>query len=265
MSPEIRVGGFALSVFTFSLFLGCASAPPHNSRLDQAQLEYDAVRQDNSVMQSAPEQIQKASSELDKATTLLKKGAPASDVDHYAYMVRKHIAIAKEKAETDRIQAEIKKAGSRRDQLQLEAKQEKIARLKAQLANLKARETNRGLVLTLGSVLFGVNKATIKPGGIKNIDKLADFMKEDPHRNVMIEGYTDNTGSRDYNQTLSEKRAEAVRDALVDKSIDSQRIVTKGFGEDYPVASNKTAAGRQQNRRVEIVISDENGEFPKSR
>ncbi|MDA8027825.1 MAG: OmpA family protein [Nitrospiraceae bacterium] len=133
------------------------------------------------------------------------------------------------------------------------------------MANLKARETNRGLVLTLGSVLFGVNKASIKPGGIKNIDKLADFMKGDPHRNVMIEGYTDNTGSRDYNNTLSEKRAEAVRDALVDKGIDSQRIVTKGFGEDYPVASNKTTAGRQQNRRVEIVISDEKGKFPKSR
>ena len=265
MSSKIRLGGLALSVFAFSLFLGCASAPPHNSRLDRARLEYDAVRQDPSVMQSAPEQIQKASSELDKATTLQKNGAPASDVDHYAYMVRKHIAIAKEKAETDRIQAEIKKAGSRRDQLRLEAKREKIARLRAQLAHLKARKTNRGLVLTLGSVLFAVNKAALKPGAMKNIDRLAEFMKADSHRNVMIEGYTDNTGSPGYNKTLSEKRAEAVRDALVDKGIDSQRIVTRGYGEDYPVASNKTAAGRQLNRRVEIVISDEKGVFPKSR
>lgn len=265
MSQKIRLGGLALSIFAFSLFSGCASAPPHNSSLEKAQIEYDAVHQDSSVMQSAPEQIQKASSELDKANALLKKGAPAPDVDHYAYLVRKHIAIAKEKAEADRIQAEIKKAGSRRDQLRLEAKQEKIARLRAQLAHLKARKTNRGLVLTLGSVLFAVNKATLKPGGQKNIDRLAEFMKADPHRNVMIEGYTDNTGSPGYNKTLSEKRAEAVRDALVDRGIDTQRIVTRGYGEDYPVASNKTAAGRQQNRRVEIVISDEKGIFPKSR
>jgi outer membrane protein OmpA-like peptidoglycan-associated protein len=90
-------------------------------------------------------------------------------------------------------------------------------------------------------------------------------MKSDPKIDVMIEGYTDNTGKPDYNKRLSLRRAEAVRDALVSDGINAQGVITKGFGSEYPVSSNKTEAGRQENRRVEIVVSDENGNFPKSR
>ena len=265
MKQPVRFGSFALSIFAISYLSGCPGVPPHNSRLESAQAEYETVRHDSGVMQSAPEQIQIASTEIQKADGLLKRGAPESDIDHYAYLIKKHIAIAKEKAESDRIQGEIKKAGSARDHLRLEAKKEKIARLRAELAHLKAKHTSRGLVLTLGNVLFSVNKASLKPGAMKSIDKLSEFLKTDVHRSVMIEGYTDSTGSPGYNKKLSEKRAEAVRDALVAKGIDPQRIVTKGYGKDFPVATNKSAAGRQQNRRVEIVISNEKGVFPENR
>ncbi|MCL4485786.1 MAG: OmpA family protein [Nitrospirae bacterium] len=257
-----RISQVALFVFAGTLFSACASVPPHNSNVDEAHSAYDAASTDPVIMQSAPEQMQKASSSLNRADELLKKGAPESEVDHYAYLARLRVEIAKQKAETDSIQAKIKKAGAERDKYMLEAKQNRIARLREQLANLKAKKTDRGLVLTLGSVLFDLNRASLKSGGIKNVNRLARFMQSDPKRNVMIEGYTDSTGSPEYNKKLSKRRADAVRDALIKDGINPQRIVTKGFGKDYPVASNKTAEGRQENRRVEVVISDENGNFP---
>lgn len=265
MERNTRTLGIALSIFATSLFSSCASAPPQNMKLDQAQAAYDAVSHDSAMQQSAPEELRKASAALDQANELAGKGAPIADVDHFAYLAQKHVDIAKEKEASDEIQKKINQAGARRDKLILEAKQEKIAHLRDQLSALKAKETNRGLVLTLGNVLFDLNKSSLKAGGKKNIQKLAQFMQTDTKRNVMIEGYTDSTGTVEYNNILSEKRADAVRDALVNDGINPQRIVTKGYGPKFPVSSNKTASGRQQNRRVEIVISDENGNFPKSR
>lgn len=115
------------------------------------------------------------------------------------------------------------------------------------------------MVLTLGDVLFDLNKADLKASGEQTIGRLAQFMREYEDRRVRVEGYTDSTGKDSYNQQLSERRAEAVRDALVSQGIERRRVETKGYGEQYPVASNDTSAGRQQNRRVEIVISDEEG------
>ena len=268
MKQTTRLRSITVSIFACSLLASCASVPPDNPKLDQAYSDYNAASQDNTIQQAAPEQLQKASTALAKADDLLKKGAPASDVEHYAYLARKRVAIAKQKAEADVIQQKIKQSGAQRDKLMLEAKQEKINQLREQLSrlkSLKAKKTDRGLVLTLGSVLFDLNKSTLKPGAMKSVEKLSEFMKNDPKRNVMIEGYTDSTGSPEYNKRLSRRRAESVRDALVTDGINPQRIVTKGYGADYAVASNKTAAGRQENRRVEIVISDQNGSFPKSR
>jgi len=129
----------------------------------------------------------------------------------------------------------------------------------AELAALKARGTERGLVLTLGDVLFGFNRAELAPGGEREVSKLSDFLKRYPKRNVMIEGFTDSIGSIDYNIGLSERRANAVRTALVNSSIDPGRIHTRGYGKSFPVADNATDAGRQLNRRVEIIISDDKG------
>jgi outer membrane protein OmpA-like peptidoglycan-associated protein len=139
------------------------------------------------------------------------------------------------------------------------------AQLQQQIAALDAKQTDRGLVLTLGSVLFDTNQADLKPGSDQSLDKLAQFMRDNPKRNVMIEGYTDSSGNVDSNLGLSTRRAASVQTMLIHGGIDPQRTATRGFGVGYPVATNGTAAGRQQNRRVEIVISDANGNFPLTR
>jgi outer membrane protein OmpA-like peptidoglycan-associated protein len=99
----------------------------------------------------------------------------------------------------------------------------------------------------------------LRSGGQRNIEKLAGFLKEYPQRNAMVEGFTDSVGGEGMNQTLSERRADAVRSALVGEGIASDRIAMRGYGEAYPVASNDTSGGRAQNRRVEIVLSDDSG------
>ena len=124
------------------------------------------------------------------------------------------------------------------------------------------RELDPWLVLTLGDVLFDTAQATLKAGADRTLDRLASFMMEYPERQVAIEGHTDSRGSDDYNRDLSKRRADSVRDALVDRGVQAQRIRSVGLGEAYPVAGNDTAGGMQQNRRVEIVISDESGNFP---
>ena len=126
---------------------------------------------------------------------------------------------------------------------------------------MEAKKTDRGMVVTLGDVLFDTNEAQLKSGGMRNVQKLADFFRQYPQRNVMIEGFTDSTGSDGHNQQLSDRRADSVRTALLGMGMDSQRITWRGYGESFPVAGNDTAAGRQMNRRVEVVVSDDNGKI----
>jgi outer membrane protein OmpA-like peptidoglycan-associated protein len=140
--------------------------------------------------------------------------------------------------------------------LQQEAARQKLEALAAELA---AKETERGLVLTLGNVLFDVDGHQLKPGAVPAMDKLSEFLKAYPDRNVVIEGFTDSTGSDAYNRNLSEQRANAVKQALMSRGVEENRIATEGFGEARPVATNETAAGRQQNRRVEVVIPNVGG------
>jgi len=137
--------------------------------------------------------------------------------------------------------------------------QARAAQLEAQLADLSAKKTERGIVITLGDVLFGVDVARLNPDGMRTARKLADVLQQNPNRNVVIEGYTDSTGSAPHNQELSERRAGAVRSALQDMGVAAGRVVARGYGQANPVAANDTAANRQLNRRVEIVLSDDGG------
>jgi len=131
--------------------------------------------------------------------------------------------------------------------------------LEAELAELKARKTDRGMVLTLGDVLFDFGQTTLKPGATRTIGQLAEFLTKNPRRNVLIEGHTDSVGGEEFNRELSQRRAEAVREALIELRIGGERVEVSGLGKDYPVASNDTPAGRQQNRRVEVIFSDDSG------
>lgn len=137
--------------------------------------------------------------------------------------------------------------------------QETIAKQQVQLQELSAKKTERGMVITLGDVLFRTDKAQLESGGVHNIQKLADFLNHYPQHKVLIEGYTDSTGSNSHNLALSESRANAVKTALTGRGINADRIAVRGYGEEYPVASNATAATRQLNRRVEIILSDHGG------
>lgn len=131
----------------------------------------------------------------------------------------------------------------------------------SQLRDLNAKKTDRGLVITIGDVLFDTGRAELKPGGMRSVERLVGFLKEYPQRKAMIEGFTDSTGSDATNQALSGRRADAVRSALVGMGVGSDRLTAQGCGEQYPVAGNDSAGGRQMNRRVEIVLSDESGKL----
>ncbi len=143
--------------------------------------------------------------------------------------------------------------------------QNKAKALAAQLEDLQAKQTDRGMVLTLGDVLFDTGKASLKAGAMRTMDKLADFLGANPERRILVEGHTDSVGSEDYNQALSERRARSVLNAIGERGISRDRIEIEGLGEAYPVASNDDAYGRQQNRRVEVIFSDDNGQFKNRR
>jgi outer membrane protein OmpA-like peptidoglycan-associated protein len=136
---------------------------------------------------------------------------------------------------------------------------EQAARLQAEVDQLKATPTPRGLVLTLGDVLFDTGKAQLNPGAARKLDQLAQFLTEHPDRRVQIDGFTDSVGTESYNQTLSQERADAVKSALTTRGIDSSRIGSQGYGKGFPVADNTDSGGRQLNRRVEVVIGNDGG------
>jgi outer membrane protein OmpA-like peptidoglycan-associated protein len=134
--------------------------------------------------------------------------------------------------------------------------EQQAAELQRQIDTLQARPTDRGLVLTLGDVLFASGRADLKPGASGNLDKLVAFLNRYPDRTVIIEGYTDNVGSEGYNQGLSERRADSVKSYLAEQGIGALRLSAAGKGESDAVADNGSASGRQQNRRVEVIISN---------
>jgi len=163
-----------------------------------------------------------------------------------------------------RAEAQAKEAALRAQEEAARAEAERqrkaAADLRAQLlaqfnSILETRDTPRGLVVSLGDVLFATGKYDLKPDAQLKLAKLSGIILAHPGLNLAVEGYTDNVGSEEFNQDLSEKRADSVRDFLIQQGLSSDRVTSQGFGMSSPVASNDTAAGRQQNRRVEIVVS----------
>ncbi|NIC40846.1 OmpA family protein [Aquabacterium sp. A08] len=153
------------------------------------------------------------------------------------------------------------RSASTQAQRQTQAALERNRQLEARLKDLNARPTPRGLVVTLGDVLFDVDSAALGPGGQRLVQQLAAVLNEFPQRNALIEGHTDSSGSDAHSQALSTQRADAVWSALLQQGIAGARISARGYGESTPVSGNETAAGRQMNRRVEIVLSDDNGQI----
>jgi len=284
---------YSAALLSIATLAGCASVQ-ENALLDEARNDYSAAQNNPQVNSLAPTELKQAGDALSKANDALKMKEDAAVVTHLAFLAKQRVAIAQETARQKVAETAVTNAATERSKIRLDARtseankaqQSAVASqrqaeasqheaatsqlqardaemrtglLETQLKELNAKKTERGLVITLGDVLFDTNKAQLKSGGTRSLQKLADFLKQYPQRKAQVEGYTDSTGSADYNLELSDRRANAVRSSLVGMGIGNDRITTHGYGQESPVASNDTADGRQLNRRVEIVLSDETG------
>jgi len=271
---------------------GCVSTPQPNAALESARAEVRSAEADPNVSLYAALDMQAARSQL-----AIAEAADANHQDdsvaQAAYMATQTARLAVAHADAKADDARVASGQAERDRIQLAARSrevgaanmaanaanmqadaanrlanaalgqrdlatEQAALLQAEMDQLKAVPTPRGLVLTLGDVMFDKGSAQLNPGSARKLDQLAQFLAAHPGRRVQIDGFTDSTES--YNQDLSQQRAGAVKYALVSRGIAYSRIETQGYGNAFPVANNDDSSGRQMNRRVEVVIGGENGE-----
>ena len=254
----------------------CSTVPDRNAALDDAHSRFSVAQRDPQVGALAPEELKRATESLRTADEAQKAGRDRATVDHLAYMSNQRLTIAQDTAASKAAQTLTAGAAAERDRLRLAARtneaaaaqqdasasQRQLARsdarvadLQTQLNALNAKKTERGMVVTLGDVLFDSGKSQLLATSSQDMAQLAEFFKRNPERKASIEGHTDSVGSEESNRLLSDHRAGAVKAALVRMDVPANRLSTQGFGEDSPVATNDTPAGRQMNRRVEIVIS----------
>jgi len=250
------------------------------------------LESDPAIRQFAAAELYNARLALDRAE--LAQRQESSHQDHYTWLLAQRLRIAEtvatgrqadERREAAKLEArelEIearavaaddarRAAEARLQQAELAAARsearaqtanQQLARaqhLEQMVSALRATQTPRGLTLTLGESVFELGEATLSISSTETLDQLAAFLNEYPRRQVVIEGFTDSIGTRANNQSLSERRAQAVREGLINRGVDGSRISARGYGEAWPVATNSEEVGRRQNRRVEIIISDENG------
>jgi outer membrane protein OmpA-like peptidoglycan-associated protein len=220
-----------------------------------------ALAQEAGKQKAAEADVQSAGRERDRVR-LDQRTAEADQARSSAEQSRQDALLAEEDAAKAERQTMLARGDAADAQRRTVAAQARTATLEAQLADLAAKQTERGLVITLGDVLFGTDQTKLTPEGVDTLKKLAAVLEQYPQRTVLIEGFTDSTGSAAHNQELSERRASAVRSALQEMGVTRDRVAMRGYGEKYPVAANDTKQNRQLNRRVEIVISNGDGQIP---
>jgi outer membrane protein OmpA-like peptidoglycan-associated protein len=261
---------------------GCTAGSPPVA-LEQARTAYAQAEHTPEVVANAPVPLREANQALQRAERVWADKHDTEEVQSLAALASQRVEIAKAVAEKKVAEAQIQQAAEERDRVLLDARTREAQRaqdeavraaqqaqvatsqahaatsqvqqLQQELAALKTQQTDRGLVLTLGDVLFETGKADLRPGALRNLYPLVTFLQKYPERRVLIEGHTDSVGSEAYNLDLSQRRADAVRDFLLQNGVNAAQLTTRGYGKASPVASNDTAEGRQQNRRVELIIS----------
>jgi OOP family OmpA-OmpF porin len=230
---------------------GCAAQ--HNAALERARANYETAQLDPQVSTYARPELSQAARSLRDADAAFEEDLGKEQVSHLALMADKQTDIARSKAGERASQAQTQALNAQRDQIAAVAAARRTE-LEIRLAELQARETERGLVMTLGDVLFETNRADLRAGAVSKLEQLAAVMRENPDRAILIEGHADARGSESYNLDLSRRRAESVRAFLVRNGVAADRIAATGYGEEYPVAPNDTAEGQTMNRRVEVVL-----------
>lgn len=272
---RLRLSGVALAAAGILAFAAaCASPPP--PALEEARSAYQEAAADPVVTAKAPVALYEARKSLDGAERAWEEGDEPEAL-HRASLAQTRVEIARVTAQGEEARARSRELAKEREQVLLQARtaevgsaravaereserarreSERAKELARTLEELQAKETDRGMVLTLGDVLFDFGEATLRPGAEVTLDRLARFLRENPERPLLVEGHTDSVGSETYNQGLSQRRAEAVARHLERRGIDPERVVARGYGEALPMVSNDTDAGRQRNRRVEIVVLD---------
>jgi outer membrane protein OmpA-like peptidoglycan-associated protein len=271
------------------ILAACSTVPDRNSDLDLARGNFNAAQREEQVISLAPLELKQASESLDRAQAAWNDGVPPATVSHLAYLAAQRTAIAQELASQRASKAIVAGAASERDQLRLAQRTAEADRARNQLAiaqqsnaeksvalaqadamaqssrtranalalelqELNAKKTDRGLVVTLGDVLFDSGQSRLAPASTVAVARLSGAMNRDTSLKAVIEGYTDSIGGAAANMDLSDRRAKAVQTALLNAGVRPEQLSTQGFGEANPVADNATAVGRQLNRRVEITF-----------
>jgi outer membrane protein OmpA-like peptidoglycan-associated protein len=220
------------------------------------------------ILQNKKQQIALELQQAEQALQRAKDLREAAEMEHLAYLSKRQSEIAARVAQRKREKIEqqqlldkqlafIQEVNRLQDELlgeQLQVAKQNSERLQNELTELKSKQTERGLELSFGEAFFDLDASELPEEVLTNLDKVAEFLKQRTIYKVLIESHTDNTGEDDYNLNLSQRRADFVRAKLIERGIHPSRISAKGYGESWPVASNETEAGRQQNRRVEIII-----------
>jgi outer membrane protein OmpA-like peptidoglycan-associated protein len=270
-----------------ALALGaCVSMPQPNAALETARVAVQTAEADPNVNKFAPLDLDRARKDLSIAEDASLHHQDA-EVDQPAYLATQNARLAQAHGAAKADDARVAAGQMERDQIVLASRtreaanarasaanskevanaaldqrdqaNQETARVQAELDALKATPTPRGLVMTLGDVLFDTGRAELKSGASRKMDQLAQFLVEHPDRRVQIDGFTDSVGTDSYNEDLSQRRADAVKAALISRGVQPSRIATEGYGKAYPVANNTDSGGRQLNRRVEVVIGGDNG------
>lgn len=264
----------------------CVSMPQPNAALESARMAVQAAEADPNVAKYAALDLDVARKDLSNADSAALHHQDAA-VAQSAYLAMQNARLAQAHGAAKADDARVAAGQVERDQIMLAARtqeadkaklaaanskqvadsalnqrdqaNEETARVQAELDALKATPTPRGMVLTLGDVLFDTGRAELKPGASRKLDQLAQFLVEHPDRRVQIDGFTDSVGTDSYNEELSQRRANTVREALISRNVEASRISTEGYGKSYPVANNNDSGGRQLNRRVEVVIGGNDG------
>ena len=229
---------------------------------DAARTQAEMARQDALSSRQQTEQALVQSETARQQAELARSDAEIARSD--AEIARTQAETAAQEREAAKQQADAARMDQQQAQLQAEAARaeaeaarQKADELQRQIAELDAKATERGLVVTLGDVLFETGKSELRGSAAANLGKLASFLNQYQDRSVIIEGHTDSVGSDSSNLALSQRRADSVRTVLVAQGVAASRIVATGKGEGSPVSDNDSSTGRQQNRRVEVIISND--------